>query len=259
MKKIQGRCNVFIFFIFVVIGLQKSFAQDVLPTPVLGIKDTIFESYIKLTIALPESCIVCYTTNGTIPTRKDERCFNSSIFTIDSSVVFTAKAFRFYQEMSDSSNVRWEDGGVVQATYTKILYEPQVEVMRLIKDTLSVFMHSRDRNAHVFYTVNGNAPDSSATLYTDVFHAPSNVVIRAIVVKSGSISSKIVTVAGPDVNTNVCDLKTIKTIPQCEMNSQYFLPNGKLMSISYDRVKSRKSSLLQIKNSKTMLNIHRKN
>jgi hypothetical protein len=259
MKKIQNWSNIFLFFPLLLIGLQKSFAQDILPTPVLNTKDTIFETYFRLTITMPESCTVHYTTNGTIPTRLDGRCFSSSIFTIDSSVVFTAKAFRFYPEMSDTSNVRWEDGGVARATYTKILYEPQVFVVPIINDSISVFMHARDWNSKIFYTIDGNEPDSSATLFTDVFHVPSNVVVKAIAVKSGSISSKIVTVSGPDVNTNVCDLKTIKTIPNCEMSSQYFLANGKLISISYDKEKSRKLSLLQIKNSKTILKMRRNN
>jgi len=159
--------------------------------PVLSKNSQTFQERIKVTIALPESCIVCYTTNGKVPTRKDERCYNSSILTFDSSVTLIAKAFRFFPEMSDSSNVRWEDGGVATATYTKILQKPYCDLVFINADSISVALFSRDKDAVLYYATDGSLPGIASKKYIGVFRIHKDVPLKVISIKNGSISSSI--------------------------------------------------------------------
>ncbi|NLD92231.1 MAG: hypothetical protein GX639_06130 [Fibrobacter sp.] len=165
-----------------------------------------------------------------------------------------AKAFRFYSEISDSSNVRWEDAGVATVTYTEILQVPQVQIMPVCRDSIGVFMFSPDRNATIYYTTNGSDPDSFSNKYTDVFRLASDAIVKAVVIKAGSINSNIVTAQESIVNVNLhSENKTGTYLRNDDVTS--VLLNGK---VTCGKSQLSNNSVLLIKSRELQLKTFRK-
>jgi hypothetical protein len=139
---------------------------------------------VTLSSATPGASIY-YTTNSTTPSRSSS--LYSGAITVSASQ--TVKAFAALED--------WADSSVSSAEYT-INGQASMPTFSVASGTYtsvqSVTLASATADALIYYTVNGDTPSSSSTLYSGAISVGSSMTIKAIAIKADYSSSSIVEV-----------------------------------------------------------------
>lgn len=162
-------------------------------SPSVNPRSQIFKRNIEVTIEVPDGCMAFYTLDSQIPTIESKKIFDNQKLFFDSTVILKVKTFKFFDNYSNPSDIRWEEVGSIEETYTQKLTKPFVTTFEIAgKDSLLLKVNRIiNKGYRYFYTLDGTEPDSFSFECLEPVMIHKNTVLQVIVMRNGCITSDI--------------------------------------------------------------------
>ncbi len=205
MKKILNVC--FIIFVLFLLSCSKSTdsSQERVAKPTVNVQSGVYSSIQNVTITCAtENAQIRYTLNGAEPT------LTSNLFTgaieISNSCVLKAKAFKDGFRDSETMSVSYSIS--LPAISSLVITPPagSYNVAQMIQITCET------PDVNIYYTVNGNEPDTISTLYSGPFEISTSLLLKAKAFKYNYTPSA-------TVNANYMMNVTMVATPQISLPS----------------------------------------
>jgi len=200
---------------FNVIVLKKVITPIALPEA--GIYNEAQSVSLKTTT---EDAKIYYTTDGTNPTEASTEYTSE----ISVEVTTTIKAIAVKDDMKNSD--------ILTAVFTLQVIKPIVSVATgTYTEVQNVTLTNTTEGAKIYYTINGENPTTSSTLYTSTININTTTTLKAVAVKDSWTNSEILTaVYTINIFTNV----PVLTLTERNSDLQYVWTPSIPASDSYD-------------------------
>ncbi|HPY86677.1 MAG TPA: chitobiase/beta-hexosaminidase C-terminal domain-containing protein [Spirochaetota bacterium] len=150
-----------------------------------------------------------YTTNGFTPTTGSPSISNGSSITLSASGTYTVKAIAV---KSGYDNSAVGSSGSITINYPDCATPVITPSSGTYTSAQTISISCGTSGASIYYTTNGNTPDTGSTLYSGTFTLSSSATVKAIAVKSGynnsSVASNTYTINTTAVATPVISTTT---------------------------------------------------
>lgn len=183
--------NIIIFLIISCLYVDVHSQKIKLPMPESIPGDTVFEGTLPVRIMPPEqfrndSFIVYYTRDESDPRFSETRDIYSGISIVGGTLVYKA----ILSCWIDTS--KYSDSDVLTVTYTRKMKRPTfIPTDSLFNDSISVSLEA-ETDAEIYYTLNGEEPDTNGIIYNGPIKIFITKTIKAIAIRESCLNSDLV-------------------------------------------------------------------
>jgi hypothetical protein len=220
-----------IFIQLILLIHSSGFAAIKLPSPIIIPGDTIFVGHMVTHISIPDSSIVYYSLNGSVPNYNSNpsSMFYAPGFTISIDSELTLNAIAFPKNGLDTSLLISDMASV---KYTKRLTPPYLsdtngyDIYNYFQDSIIIALKCFE-GASVYYSLDTTAPTTNSAKYTIPLTFKQSVHIKAIAAKTGRLTSTVANIFLFNIAQNkVVYIKKKQAIINYDHAKAYYLING---------------------------------